>query len=76
MLKLLEIFALAITSEFLATDPEVRVRFPELPDFLRSCGSGTESLSVVSTSEEQLLEGKGRCSSLEMREYGRRDPSH
>jgi hypothetical protein len=27
-------------SEFLATDPEVRVRFPALPDFLR-CGSGT-----------------------------------
>jgi hypothetical protein len=30
-------------SEFLATDPEVRVRFPALPDFfpLRSSGSGT-----------------------------------
>jgi hypothetical protein len=26
--------------EFLATDPEVRVRFPALPDFLRSSGSG------------------------------------
>jgi hypothetical protein len=26
-------------SEFLVTDPEVRVRFPALPDFLRSCGS-------------------------------------
>jgi hypothetical protein len=31
-------------SEFLATDPEVRVRFPELPDFLRSSGSGTGSI--------------------------------
>jgi hypothetical protein len=26
-------------SEFLATDPEVRVRFPQLPDFLSSNGS-------------------------------------
>jgi hypothetical protein len=30
-------------SEFLATDPEVRVRSPALPDFLRSSGSGTMS---------------------------------
>jgi hypothetical protein len=30
-------------SEFLATDPEVRVRFPGLPDFLRSSGSATGS---------------------------------
>jgi hypothetical protein len=30
-------------SEFLATDPEVRVRFPVLPDFLRSSGSATGS---------------------------------
>jgi hypothetical protein len=28
-------------SEFLAIDPEVWVRFPALPDFLRSSGSGT-----------------------------------
>jgi hypothetical protein len=28
-------------SKFLTTDPEVRVRFPALPDFLRSSGSGT-----------------------------------
>jgi hypothetical protein len=27
-----------------ATDPEVRVRFPALPDFLRSSGSGTGSI--------------------------------
>jgi hypothetical protein len=26
-------------SEFLATDPEVRARFPALPDFLTSSGS-------------------------------------
>jgi hypothetical protein len=29
--------------EFLATDPEVRVRFPALPLSLRSTGSGTGS---------------------------------
>jgi hypothetical protein len=28
-------------SEFLATDLEVWARFPALPDFLRSSGSGT-----------------------------------
>jgi hypothetical protein len=28
-------------SEFLAMDPEVQVRFPALPDFLRNSGSGT-----------------------------------
>jgi hypothetical protein len=28
----------------LATDPEVRVRFPTVPDFLRSGGSGTGSI--------------------------------
>jgi hypothetical protein len=27
-------------SEFPVTDPEVRVPFPALPDFLRSSGSG------------------------------------
>jgi hypothetical protein len=58
-------------SEFLATDPEVRVRFPALPDFLRRSGSGTGPLSLVSTTGE-LLE---RNSGLESREYGRRDPS-
>jgi hypothetical protein len=41
-------------SEFLATDPEVRLRFPALPDFLRSSGSGTGPLSLVSTTEELL----------------------
>jgi hypothetical protein len=30
-------------SEFLATVPEVQVRFPALPDFLRSNGPGTGS---------------------------------
>jgi hypothetical protein len=32
-----------LVAEFLATDPEVWVRFPALLDFLRSCGSGTVS---------------------------------
>jgi hypothetical protein len=41
----LYLFALSVVwwSEFLATDPEVRVPFPALPDFLRSSGSGTGS---------------------------------
>jgi hypothetical protein len=30
-------------SEFLATDPDVRVRFPALPDSLRNCRFGTGS---------------------------------
>jgi hypothetical protein len=30
-------------SGFLATDPAARVRFSELPDFLRSIGPGTGS---------------------------------
>jgi hypothetical protein len=51
-----------------------RVRFPALPDFLRSSGSGTRGpLSLVSTIEELLgrnISGFG----LENREYGRGDP--
>jgi hypothetical protein len=35
--------SVAYWSEFLVTDPEVRVRFPELPDSLRSSGSGRGS---------------------------------
>jgi hypothetical protein len=45
-----------------------------LPDFLRSSGSGTGSLSLVSTIEE-LLEIKSSGSGLEIRAYGRRDQS-
>jgi hypothetical protein len=30
-------------TELLSTDPEIRLRFPALPDFLRSSGFGTES---------------------------------
>jgi hypothetical protein len=59
-------------SEFLATDPEVRVRFPALSDFLRRSGSGTGPLSLVSTIEE-VLERKNSGSGLESREYGNRD---
>jgi hypothetical protein len=60
----------------LAADPEVRVLFPVLPHFLRSSGSGTGGpLSLVSTIEE-LLERKSSGSGLEIREYGRREPSH
>jgi hypothetical protein len=35
--------SVVLWSEFLTADPEVRVRFPALPDFLRSSGSGTGS---------------------------------
>jgi hypothetical protein len=41
--KLVRTASVVKWSEFLATDPEVPVRFPELPDFLRSSGSGTGS---------------------------------
>jgi hypothetical protein len=47
-------------SEFVATDPEVRVGFPALPDFSRSSGSGTGSTQLVSTIEE-LLGRKSSC---------------
>jgi hypothetical protein len=42
-------------SEFLVTDPEVWVRFPALPDFLSSSGSGTGS-----TQPCELLKKKKR----------------
>jgi hypothetical protein len=42
-------------SEFLATDPEVRDRFPALPDFLRN--------------SEELLERKHSGSGLASEEY-------
>jgi hypothetical protein len=33
-------------SDFLPTDPEARVRFPVLPDFLTNSGSGTGSTEL------------------------------
>jgi hypothetical protein len=53
-------------SEFLATDPEVWVRFPALPDFLRWLWNGGP-FSLVSTTEE-LLGRKSSGSGLESRE--------
>jgi hypothetical protein len=46
-------------SEFLATDPEARVRFPALPDFMGKkkkmvVGLERGPLSLVSTTEELL----------------------
>jgi hypothetical protein len=58
-------------SEFLATDPEVRVRFVALPEFLISCGSETRS-SLVSTIEEPLGRNSSG-SSIENEEYSRED---
>jgi hypothetical protein len=43
-------------SEFLATDPEVRFRFPALPDFLRS--SGPESSSELYRPRDSRLSAK------------------
>jgi hypothetical protein len=52
-----------------------QVRFPALPDFMRSVvGLKRCPLSLVSTIEE-LLGRNSSCSGLESREYGRRDPS-
>jgi hypothetical protein len=51
---------LYLWSEFLATDPEARVRFPALPDFLKKkekekvVGLERGPLSLVSTTEELL----------------------
>jgi hypothetical protein len=61
--------------EFLATDPEVRVRFPALPDFLRSSGSGTGFTQPREYNWGATWKQKCCGSGLEMREYGRRDPS-
>jgi hypothetical protein len=56
-------------SEFLATDPEVQVRFPSLV-----VGLERGPLSLVSTIDE-LLERKSSGSDLESREYDRKDTS-
>jgi hypothetical protein len=57
--------------EFLATDLEVRVRFPALPDFLEVVGLERGPLSLVSTTEE-LLERKSKSFGIRNRDYGRR----
>jgi hypothetical protein len=57
-----------------ATDPEVRVRFPALPDFLRSRGSGTGSTQPREYNWGATWK-KSSGSGLESREYGRRDTS-
>jgi hypothetical protein len=58
----------------LVTDPEVSVRFPALPDFLRSSGSGTGSTQPRKYNEE-LLGRNSSGSGLESRDYGSRDLS-
>jgi hypothetical protein len=57
-------------SGFKDTDPEVRVRFPVLQDFLRTSGLERDPLSLVSITEE-LLERKSRGSGLGNCNYGR-----
>jgi hypothetical protein len=53
----------------MATDPEVRVRFPTLPDFLEVVGLERGPLSLASTTEE-LLGRKSSGSGLGSRDYG------
>jgi hypothetical protein len=50
----------------LATDPEVRVRFPALPDFLKSSGSGRESSGSGLESEITAV-GISRANSADKR---------
>jgi hypothetical protein len=59
-------------SEFLATDPEVWVRLPALPDFLRSSGSGMWSTQPYEYNWGATWKSSG-CG-LESRELGRMDP--
>jgi hypothetical protein len=59
-------------SEFLATDPEVRVRFLALSDFLRNSGCGTGSTQPLEYNwGATWKKSSGSC--LERREYGRGD---
>jgi hypothetical protein len=58
----------------MATDLEVQVRSPALPDFVTSSGSGTGSTQPREYNWG-VLEKKSSGCSLENREYGRRDPS-
>jgi hypothetical protein len=71
--RLSQTASVVLWSEFLATDPNVRVRFSALQDFLRSSGLERVPLNLLSTTEE-LLERNSRGFGLEMRKYGRRDP--
>jgi hypothetical protein len=61
-------------SEFLATDPEVRVHSRRYQIFWEVVGLQRGPLSLVSTIED-LLGRKSSGSGLEIREYGCRDPS-
>jgi hypothetical protein len=60
-------------SQLRATDPDILVRFPALPDFLRKVRLERGPLSLMSTIEE-LLGRKSSGSGLESREYVRMDP--
>jgi hypothetical protein len=55
-------------SEFLPTNPEVRVQFPLLLDFFRNSESGTVPFSHMTTFEE-LFERESSGSGIEHRDY-------
>jgi hypothetical protein len=48
-------YSLAGPPELLATDPELRVRFPALPDFLRGSGSETGCTQLVTSYLEEII---------------------
>jgi hypothetical protein len=57
-----------------STDPKVRVRFLALPDFLKSSRSGT-GFAQPREYNWRATWKRNSGSGLEIREYGRRDPS-
>jgi hypothetical protein len=62
-------------SDFLATDPEVRVQFPALPDFLRSVGSG-KGYTQPHEYKREATSKNSRSYGLENRECDHKDSSH
>jgi hypothetical protein len=66
--------SLVYWSGFLTADPEGRVWFPALPDFLRSSGTGTGSTQPPEYNWRATWKKKQRFRSKKNREYGRRDP--
>jgi hypothetical protein len=60
--------------EFPAKDAEIQVRFPALPDFLRSSGTGMGPTQPLNTTEK-LIRRNSSGSGTENLKYSHRDPS-